>query len=80
MRHDALNRSRDHVGASPLQISTGLTGAFFYRIDERPRYAFVCLCPKSGSTMWVRAFTRGLIAQGLKMADSPGQWHNLADR
>ena len=49
---------------------------FFYRIDASPRYALLCLLPKSGSSMWNRALTSGLIAQGFPMDNAPGKWYS----
>ena len=49
---------------------------FFYRIDATPRWALMCLPPKSGSTLWKRALVRGLNAQGFHMFDEPARWHN----
>ena len=47
---------------------------FMYRIDSKPKWALICLPTKAGSSMWKRALTRGLMAQGLPMIDQPGAW------
>lgn len=51
---------------------------FLYRIDSKPRFALLCLVPKAGSSMWLRALTRGLIEQGLPVQEGSGKWHGQA--
>lgn len=61
---------------SPIAIDQLSTSRpFLYRVNAQPRWALICLVPKAGSTMWIRAFVRGLIQQGFPMADAPGKWH-----
>ena len=51
---------------------------FLYRIDNKPKWALICLPPKAGSSLWKRALTRGLIEQGFSLLDEPGRWNAQA--
>lgn len=70
------NTANSMLGGMRISNSMFDSIPFLYRIDAKPTWALMCLVPKAGSTMWKRAITRGLIAQGLAMVDAPGKWHN----
>lgn len=52
---------------------------FLYRLDSKPRWAYLCLIPKAGSTAWKGVLIRGLTEQGFRMDTSPWNEHGTVE-